>query len=460
MAELVHTRAIEASIRSTTSVLDTKLDNNNEPETEKLLKKSSARNTDRREQVRQFLVMVSCFVSHSITLGVNNALGVIYVELIREFSALRSEAALVQSMYFGIMLLGGVLFTKFIHKFGPGVCNVTGSIVLCFSFLVGTFSVNIYMVIVFAGLLAGVGASMTFLSDFASIHLAFKTKKRTALAVLTLSTTLGQFSFPYIAEILLEKYYWNGTFLVISGLFLQIIPFGLLIHCSEPTFRNRKFVFDHSEKDVRYFDILRDPVVILITAIMLTVDIGLLTQQFFVVDLAELRGFERIVGAMFLSIIGIASLVGRVFGLILLCVFVSTGASVHYAYGLILFGFAHFITGYFKDYWPMLAGIVLEGFSSGLLISNFPAVMIEQCGTDRFLKVLALGNVVSGITDTAEGFVGGKIADQTGGYEFMYYIAAGCVECGALLMLTMLLYKLKKRYNKCGRYKELVKDVR
>ena len=462
MAELVHSGAKEALIRCSSSVLDTKLDNNNESgsDTENLLKKEPVQNIARRVKTRQFLVMMSCLVGQSIIVGVNNALGVIYVDLIREFNALRSEAALVQSIFFGMMLLGGVFFTRFIQKYGPGVCNMTGSVVLCISFLVASFSVNIFMVIVFAGLLAGVGASMTFLANFASIHMAFQTKKRTALALLTLSTTLGQFSFPYIAESLLEKYYWNGAFLILSALMFQIMPFGLLVNCSEPSFYNKRKTSIPFEKQTTYFDILRDPVVILITAIMLTLDIGIFTQLFFVVDLAEMRGFERIVGATFLSLIGIGSFVGRVFALILLCVFVSTGASVHYTYGLVLYGVAHFLVGYFTDYWPMLAGIVIEGFSSGLLVSNFPAVLMEQCGTEIFLKVLAVGNVVSGITDIAGGFIGGKIADQTGGYELMYYIAAGCVECGALLMLAMLFHKLKNRYEKRAEYDELIKDVK
>ena len=436
-----------------------KVDNNHiMSETEKLIIKESTQNGDMRIKTRQFIVMSSSFICHSIIVGVNNAFGVIYVELIREFNALRSEAALVQSVFFGTMLLGGVCFTGFINKYGPGVCNIAGSLVLCISFLVGAFSVNIYMVICFAGLLAGLGASMSFLANFASIHLAFQTKKRTALALLTLSSTLGQFCFPYIAEALLEYYYWNGSFLVLSGIMLQIMPFGLLVHCSESYFdKIRRTSATSIEYQTKYRDILTNPIVILITAIMLTLDIGIFTQQFFVVDLAEIRGFERIVGATFLSLIGLASFAGRIFGLILLFVFANTGASIHYTYGLVLYGAAHFIVGYFPEYWPMLTGTFLQGLSSGLLVSNFPAVMMEQCGIEIFLKVLAIGNVVSGITDIAGGFIGGLIADETGGYELMYYIAAALAECGALLMLAMLIHRWKMAHCKTRtEYEELV----
>ena len=426
-------------------------------ERDSFLNKKSTNNGDTQIKFRQFIVMVSSLICQSVIVGVNNALGVIYVDLIRELKALRSEAALVQSVFFGTMLLGGVFFTGLIQKYGPGAGNIAGSLVLCISFLVGSFSVNIFMVIVFAGLLGGIGASISFLANFASIHMAFQTKKRTAMAILTLSSTLGQFCFPYIAEALLEYYYWKGSFLVLSGIMLQILPFGLLVHCSESTFEKiRKASTTSTENQTKYYDVLTNPVVVLITVIMLTLDIGIFTQQFFVVDLAEIRGFERIVGATFLSLMGLSSFAGRIIGLILLFALVNTGASVHYTYGLVLYGVAHFIVGYFTEYWPMLSGIVLQGLSSGLLVSNFPAVMMEQCGAEIFLKVLAIGNVVSGITDITGGFIGGLIADQTGGYELMYYIAAGFIESGALLMLAMLLHGRMTRHTKRPECEEFV----
>ena len=52
-------------------------------------------------------MLFSCIILHLMSGGIGYALGVIYVELIRVFNSPRSEAALVQTVFMGIMTGGG-----------------------------------------------------------------------------------------------------------------------------------------------------------------------------------------------------------------------------------------------------------------------------------------------------------------------------------------------------------------
>ena len=387
---------------------------------------------------QQIFILIGCFINHVLLLGLNHSLGVIYVDLIRDFDALRSEAALVQSVNLGTMLGSGILFTNAVERFGPGLCSLVGMSAAAVSLFISVFSTSIFMVIAFVGFTAGIGLGVTFLANFMAINETFKTRKRTAMAILTIATPVAQFSFPYITEFLLEKYYWNGTFLILSGFLLNNIPFSLLnyFNYSSNASAERKVIYYHSKS---FSSIFKQPAVVFVLVLMTLVDMGIIPQLLFTVDLAELRGYDRREGAVLYSYIGLTSFVGRLIATLLLNFLVNVSATFHYTHGLAVYGVAYLIVIFFKDYGRMTVGIVLQGYSSGLLVANFPGLMIEQCGADIFPKVLALSNVIDGVISIAGGFLGGFLADKTGGYDILYYLAAGCTEFGAVMTVTRLI---------------------
>ena len=394
----------------------------------------------RRTYKKEVIILIGCFINHFIILGLNKSLGVIYVELIREFHAHRSEAALVQSVNLGTMLAAGIMFTNTVERFGPGLCSLVGMSVAAASVFISVFSTSIFMVIAFVGFTAGLGIGVTFLANFMAINGTFKAKKRTAMAILTIATPLSQFSFPYITEYLLESYYWNGTFLILSGILLNNIPCNLIIHFNYPvSVKDNAEMTKSYDKAPSIIEVLKNSVVIFVFILMMIVDIGIITQSLFTVDLAEFRGYNRNEGAVLYSFIGLGSFIGRLSGILLLAVLVNVDATIHYIHGLAVYGVAHFVVIYFTQYATMLVGIVLQGYSSGLLASTFPGLMIEQCGADIFPKVLALSNVIDGVVYIAGGFLGGYLADVTGGYGMLYYIAVGCAEFGAVMIIVRLI---------------------
>ncbi|WAR16970.1 hypothetical protein MAR_031564 [Mya arenaria] len=63
---------------------------------------------------RRSAIMVACLALQFIAVGYGYGLSVMYVEIIRVFDAPRSEAALTQSLYFGIMTGGGPIEAWFL----------------------------------------------------------------------------------------------------------------------------------------------------------------------------------------------------------------------------------------------------------------------------------------------------------------------------------------------------------
>ena len=387
---------------------------------------------------RRIVVMTACFINHIIVVGFTSALGVIYVELISEFDSLRSEAALVQSLYVGITIYGGIIFTKLVQKYGSGLSVALGMAFSATSVFISVFSFNIYTIIVFVGALCSLGTSITFMCDFIAVSWAFEKNKRTALAFLTIASTIGQVSFPLLAEAFLEKYFWNGTLMLFSGILLHGLPLGLLVHFSNHILKGTNSKEDSDAKTLNCFGIFKSLNTAFVIFIMLIIDVGGAVEYYFTVDLSVMRGFGRETGATLLSLLGFASLFGRITGTVMLAACVNTGVTFHYTYSLIVFGVAYFLVIYIKEYTGMLVGVLHQGFSTGLTVSVFPGFLIEQFGADNFPVAIASTNVISGVFDIIIGFFGGLAADITGGYDLMYYIAAGSCGVGAFVTTVIL----------------------
>jgi hypothetical protein len=73
--------------------------------------------------------------------------------------------------------------------------------------------------------------SITFLSAFITTSAMFPDASL-YLIILTSGHSIGQFVIPLLYERFISQYSWSGAFILVSGVSLHYVPFGLLIHCS------------------------------------------------------------------------------------------------------------------------------------------------------------------------------------------------------------------------------------
>lgn len=71
-----------------------------------------------------------------------------------------------------------------------------------------------------------------YLSAFITVSWMFYEDPGFPLVCLTIGSSMGQFTFPYLYELLISEYTWSGTFILVSGIALQCVPFGVLIYTS------------------------------------------------------------------------------------------------------------------------------------------------------------------------------------------------------------------------------------
>ena len=74
--------------------------------------------------------------------------------------------------------------------------------------------------------------SVCYLVPFITVSAVFREDAGVVLIFLTTGASIGQFIFPYIYELFISNYEWNGAFVLVGGLALQCAPASCIIYGS------------------------------------------------------------------------------------------------------------------------------------------------------------------------------------------------------------------------------------
>ena len=84
--------------------------------------------------------------------------------------------------------------------------------------------------------LSGVSHNIQYIANIAAVQNWFDVRRGLALGLLMSAASVGAFVWPPIATILIQYYSWRGALLVISGIQLNGIVFGLFLRRYKPTY--------------------------------------------------------------------------------------------------------------------------------------------------------------------------------------------------------------------------------
>ncbi|XP_053392260.1 uncharacterized protein LOC128546135 isoform X2 [Mercenaria mercenaria] len=403
---------------------------------------------------RGVIVIAACTYMSFSSVGMASALGVVYVELISAFQCLRSEAALVQGLYMGITLGGGLFCRKVITKYDTGACVMAASIAAAIAMAFGSMAGDISTVIALVGVVTALFASVDILTSSIVINWTFVNNSKFALGILTLGSAIGQTAMPYIVDALVEAYSWSGCLLILSALaYLNSIPCGLIIHFSKRYFHTggKADTKGDSTSVASFFTDSAFMVYMVSSFIFITFGP---VELWFVVDVAVLKGFGVQSGATLLSLNGIFGFSGRIMSVIFLKFYPNTRPEIHMCYGFIIWAVAHLGVIASPVYWGMFLSMTLRGLSASVVIVFIPSLQLELRGSENFPTTVAISYMIMGIGDIVGGYLGGYSVDVTGSYNLIFYIAAvGTVYCGISMLIIYVIFKRRKRHS--GQYQNL-----
>ncbi|XP_045175677.1 monocarboxylate transporter 12-like [Mercenaria mercenaria] len=395
--------------------------------------------------VLKLLVVFACLVSILISMGLGYSLSVLYAQLIRVFEVDRSIVVLNQSFYEALLAVGGALWSFPVSKIGYGFCIIIGGLVGSICVAVSSVAANVPTIIILVGIMSGASFGVVYMGPFVVAGDIFDSYKTAVIGFVSIGSSLGQFTMSYFMEICIEKYDWNGALLVIGGICLNAVPCGMLMvlnqrHSSKsdlnkPSASAKQSLFKLTLfKQKLFWLLLLNSVILAFTA---------LAESRFMVDLVELKGFERKVGSFFITMIGVSNLIGGLIGSLskITC---KISSATHMGYWILVTGLSHGLVVYVDSYSGLLAASLVNGLCIGNIYAHVAIAMYEIYGTEDYAPSFATWNVMKGVGNFLGGYFGGFIHDTTGSYDLLFQTSIVLSIFYSLSFFGIVLYRKYK----------------
>ncbi|XP_052805333.1 monocarboxylate transporter 4-like [Mya arenaria] len=402
------------------------------------------------------VMVLASLLAHMLAMGFSYSLGVLYTEFVRVYESSRTLAALVQSLYLSIAIAGGGLWNTPVQKYGVGKCAVVGSLITAAGLAVNSAFSNVWIAIVFIGVVSGFGASIINIGPFLILNKMKWTGKSNCMPIISIGASLGQFITTVLAEELLQRYGLTGAQLIFSGLLLNLLPIALIMHCFEKRVsRNILNLRENSESNSLFSKKLCKMwrfQLMIINAVLMC--IAVFVEPKFIVDLMVLKNYSRELGSLFASYIGLANLGGRIVGACLKF-FIPGHSILIIALGSAVNGASHALVLYMGSYGGLLGAALLSGFSYGSIVSRFSVMFYEIFDISLFPPAIVGYNIVGGIGGIVGGYAGGLINDETGSYDLIFLIATVCSFVNAASFLILVVSKMSCLASSQNRYERI-----
>ncbi|XP_054706322.1 monocarboxylate transporter 12-B-like isoform X2 [Uloborus diversus] len=176
-----------------------------------------------------WLIAMSCFFINFIMAGLARTAGVLYVALIDIYGVSRESATTPFSIRVSVRNMTGPLIGLLGQKYGIRKVTTVGGFVAALGSILCYFAPNIFWITMFWGAIHGFGFGLSTVLHMMMIGQYFDKYKASALGLGYSGDCFGTFGFPVIIEFLLATYDVKGTFLILGGLVLHVIPLALIL---------------------------------------------------------------------------------------------------------------------------------------------------------------------------------------------------------------------------------------
>nr|XP_011415084.2 monocarboxylate transporter 13-like [Crassostrea gigas] len=389
---------------------------------------------------RRYVVFAGSVLIQFIGVAMPSAmLGIVYVDMTREFRAEASQAALMLSLFRGIAFGGGVLGEMVIRRVGDFPCMIGGALGGSLTLLASAFAPNMVTIVVLIGVGTGCGCVLPTLLSYVYISRAFPPKTAPKyLTTMTLGAGIGFMVTPYITEVLLSHFGWRGTLMMASGMFLQLVLIGMVIQVNLPPPSELQKSRDFKWTDV--VEILKNRSYLTYITTMLLFGLFGAVEIWFLPDFLVSNNYKIQDAALVLTLSGFANVSGRLIAGIFESCFSRTKILYHWTYIFMTQALGHAVFPTFVEFYPVLCGSsLIYGVSFGLIVSQSVPVVVQALPQRLNSIGIAMEFTVYGLSTVLGGFVCGVIRDVTGGFEGVFYVASFATIFCSCLCITLFI---------------------
>lgn len=375
------------------------------------------------EKKTRYIVAISGFLI-TLLLGVLYAWGVFVNPLEQEFGWTRAQATLpytVASIVFAI----GMLIAGFIQdRKGPKFVALLGGIFAGLGFILSSFTNTLLLLTLIFGIMGGFGMALGYSGAVSSGVKCFPDKKGLATGLVVGGFGFGAFLWAPLSTILIHKFGWRNTLLIIGVILILIIsivanflrnpPKGW-IPSSFEKITAKTYTPEYTGKDLTIFQMLKTSVFWLMWIhYILATSPGIMIIVHLNPIAVEYGGFSPMRASILLSILSIFNLLGRFFlgplsdRIGRLKTFTLIGSMVFIS--MLLLYISHFLNMLFYVV-PVIAGIAYGGY-----LALSPSFTADVFGTRNYGVNYGAMFTAWGIAGIIGPYLAGFLHDLTKSY--------------------------------------------
>lgn len=374
-----------------------------------------------------WVVVVASFFVHAIVLGNLYSFGVFYPVYIEAFNESQGAVAWVGSIGAGLMVGLGVFTGSYADRFGNGIVVFVGSLFIGAGYLLGSFATELWQLYLTHGVLAGIGYSLSFISGVSVVGQWFRVRRGLAVGIAVAGSGLGQFAFSLISGNLIATFGWRGCLRI-----LALINTSCLMICSLGVRRLLPLVKRASTGASLEYFLDHNFVVLFIASIFYA--LGMFMPYTHLPIFAEKHGVSTSDSVFILSIMGIASAVGRIvsglcadrFGKVLMLQICMYGGGISTLCWMAC-----------KTFPSLMVYGIIYGFFAGGIISLMPSVAAELFGIEKLGSVIGLLYTSNATGNLLSAPIGGFLYDAYHNYYPPISVAGGFLLAGAVIVLLV-----------------------
>ncbi|XP_064638816.1 monocarboxylate transporter 12-B-like [Lineus longissimus] len=176
-----------------------------------------------------WMIVLGSFLMHTILVGYLKTFGILFVE-IQELLQLTSSmtawiAGIMQLVLNFISPLANILSDHFSSR----VTVMIGGLLQAVALLLSAFAYDLGFLIATAGVIFGVGASLTYGPTIIMVGYYFKGRLALANSISLAGSSAGQFILPPLVTLLIDHYSIRGALIFLAGIMFNITLAGALL---------------------------------------------------------------------------------------------------------------------------------------------------------------------------------------------------------------------------------------
>ncbi|MPZ86698.1 MAG: MFS transporter [Nitriliruptorales bacterium] len=379
------------------------------------------------DSARAWRAVVAGFLSMFTVFGVAYSFGAFFEPMAAEFGTGRGATSLVFSITAFLYFVLGALSGPAVDRFGPRPVLLAGAAVMGAGLLLTATVQSIWVGYATYGVGVGVGVACAYQPMLAVIGGWFERRRSAALGVAVAGIGLGTVIVAPLAARLIERYGWRTTYAIfgVAAAALLVLAAARAERPPQPTV---------ARHPVRLRDSIRTRAFVCLYASVLLLSLGLFQVFVYVVDFAQTIGIGRVAGATLVSIVGAASVVGR---LALGIIADRVGRLATYRSCFLVMGLSFGIWLTASSYGALVAFALVLGTAYGGFITLSPAVAAEVFGVTGLGGLIGVLYTGAGVGSLFGPPLAGLLIDATGGYRWAI-AASGLVAMASWAVLLLL----------------------